>query len=93
MGAATMAGDMQGMAMCEHAMTMMAHLAALSGPRLEAFFLVMMIPHHQDAMAMAELAAGQAAHAELKALAQAIITSQSAEIDQMNRWLAEWYSL
>jgi uncharacterized protein (DUF305 family) len=93
-GAATMPHHgLQGMGMGMHDMGMIAHLATLPGPRLEAVFMVMMIPHHEDAIEMANLALDRAAHDELKALAQAIITSQSGEIEQMNRWLADWYGL
>lgn len=94
MGAGAMAGGgMQGIGMGMHDMGMMADLAKLPGPRLEAVFMALMIPHHEGAIAMANLALDRAAHAEVKALAQAIITSQSTEIDQMNQWLADWYGL
>jgi uncharacterized protein (DUF305 family) len=52
-----------------------------------------MIPHHQGAIDMAGLAPDRAAHQEIKDLAQAIIESQSAEIDTMNAWLSAWYGL
>jgi uncharacterized protein (DUF305 family) len=74
-------------------MSMMADLGKLAPPRLEAVFLIMMIPHHQSAIRMAQLAADRAAHQELKDLAAQMIASQSAEIDQMNSWLASWYGL
>jgi uncharacterized protein (DUF305 family) len=94
MGAATMPRDSwQGMGMGMYGMGMMADLATLPGPRLEAVFMAMMIPHHEGAIEMANLALDRAAHDELKALARAIIASQSAEIEQMNRWLAEWYGM
>ena len=50
-----------------------------------------MIPHHQGAIAMAELALGQARRAEIRALAQRIISSQSQDIVQMRRWYQQWY--
>jgi len=94
MGAAAMPnGGMHRMGMGMHDMGMMADLAKLPGPRLEAVFMAMMIPHHEGAIEMANLALDRATHAELKTLAQGVITSQSAEIDQMNRWLADWYGL
>lgn len=74
-------------------MSMMADLGKLAPPRLEAVFLSMMIPHHESAIAMARLVPDRAAHQELKDLAGQIIASQSAEIDQMNSWLASWYGL
>jgi uncharacterized protein (DUF305 family) len=48
-------------------------------------FLQGMIPHHAQAVEMAELVAERTAHAdELGGLAQAILTTQQAEIDIMN---------
>ena len=57
----------------------------------DARFIVMMIPHHQGAIAMAELALIRARRPEIKALAQRIITSQSREITQMRQWYRQWY--
>ncbi len=74
-------------------MGMMHMMAGLPPARLEAVFMSMMIPHHQDAIDMAELAASRAAHDELKALAQSIITTQGAEIATMTGWLRDWYGL
>jgi uncharacterized protein (DUF305 family) len=50
-----------------------------------------MIEHHQGAIGMARLAEGRSAHQEVKDLAASIITSQSAEIEMMQGWLAAWY--
>lgn len=52
-----------------------------------------MIPHHEGAIAMAQLAPERAAHQEVKDLAQNVIRSQTAENQQMNAWLAAWYGL
>ena len=57
----------------------------------DARFIVMMIPHHQGAIAMAELAPSRSHRPEIKALAQRIVTSQSAEIKQMRQWYRQWY--
>ena len=54
-------------------------------------FIVMMLPHHDGAIAMAELARTRARRAEIKALAQQIETSQRAENAQMRRWWQQWY--
>lgn len=54
-------------------------------------FIQMMIPHHQGAIDMANLALTQAKHPELKKLAQSIITSQSQEIQEMKNWYKKWY--
>lgn len=54
-------------------------------------FIVMMIPHHEDAIAMADLALTRAQHPEIKQLAKNIKTSQSQEIEQMRTWYKKWY--
>jgi uncharacterized protein (DUF305 family) len=54
-------------------------------------FIVMMIPHHDGAVAMADLALSQAKHPELKKLAQTIKTTQTKEIQQMRIWYKQWY--
>lgn len=66
-----------------------------SGPlvrgNMDAMFIEQMIPHHEDAIAMAELALTRAEHPEIKQLAEDVIDTQSAEIDQMREWYREWY--
>ena len=84
MGPGMMAGDAM------HGMDMMS---SLSGGRLEVVFMAMMIPHHEQAIGMAGLALERATHDEVKELALTIILIQTAEIDQMNAWLAAWYGL
>jgi uncharacterized protein (DUF305 family) len=74
-------------------MSLMANLWKLPAPRLDAVFLSLMIPHHQEAIEMADLAPTRAARQQLKDLAAGIIQSQSAEINQMNNWLAAWFDL
>lgn len=54
-------------------------------------FIVMMIPHHEDAVAMADLALNRAQHPEIKQLAEAIKTTQTQEIQRMQAWYQEWY--
>jgi uncharacterized protein (DUF305 family) len=61
--------------------------------RREAVFMSLMVPHHQDAIDMANLALSRANHQEVKDLAQAIIQSQTAENQQMQSWLAAWFNL
>ena len=54
-------------------------------------FLEAMISHHQGAVEMAKMAQHMAEHSEIKTLADAIITAQNAEIEQMESWLKEWF--
>ena len=53
-------------------------------------FAQMMIPHHRDAVAMAELAADRAESGEVKALAEQIEAAQQPEIDQLTGFLNAW---
>jgi uncharacterized protein (DUF305 family) len=54
-------------------------------------FIEAMIPHHQSAIDAAKAAETRAERAEIKMLAQAIITDQQREIEQMQQWLQVWY--
>jgi uncharacterized protein (DUF305 family) len=57
----------------------------------DARFIVMMIPHHEGAIAMAELALQRSKRPEIRALAEKIRTSQSQENSQMRQWYRQWY--
>ncbi|MFD6951215.1 DUF305 domain-containing protein [Nocardiopsis sp. TSRI0078] len=52
-------------------------------------FARMMIPHHEQAVTMAELAQGRAGE-EVRALAEEIQAAQGPEIDQLNALLESW---
>jgi uncharacterized protein (DUF305 family) len=54
-------------------------------------FLLLMIPHHQAAVDMAEVEVRRGAHPELKALAQEIVRGQNQEVAQMRGMLKAWY--
>lgn len=58
---------------------------------IDRFFIEQMVPHHEDALTMANLALTKAKHQEIKTLAKNILTSQTEEISQMNQWYGEWY--
>lgn len=49
-----------------------------------------MIPHHQQAIQMAKMAAAQASSAEVKDLASRIEKAQDPEITTMSGWLKAW---
>jgi uncharacterized protein (DUF305 family) len=55
----------------------------------DVMFLQMMIPHHQQAIDISNIALKSSKDVELLALADTIIESQTAEIAQMNSWLKE----
>jgi uncharacterized protein (DUF305 family) len=54
-------------------------------------FIVMMIPHHEGAIAMAELALSRSKRPEIRALSEHIRSSQAAENAQMRRWYRQWF--
>ena len=66
-----------------------------TGPRgvrsADAHFIRMMIPHHQGAIAMADLALQRSSRAEIRALAERIRSSQSKENAQMRSWYGQWF--
>ena len=54
-------------------------------------FLVHMIPHHGEAIFTASILREGTEREEMKQFAEAIISTQSDEIEQMTIWLATWY--
>ena len=58
---------------------------------IDRHFIEQMIPHHEDAVLMAELALTKADHEELKKLAENIKRDQSREIGEMRSWYKSWY--
>lgn len=64
----------------------------MSSTTIDAHFIEQMIPHHEDAITMANIALDKAQHSEIKQLAQEIINSQGNEINQMKAWYKDWFS-
>jgi uncharacterized protein (DUF305 family) len=54
-------------------------------------FIDAMIPHHQSAIEMAQVAREKSDVPEITELAGNIISAQQAEIEQMEQWRREWY--
>ncbi|MFF4959786.1 DUF305 domain-containing protein [Streptomyces sp. NPDC001222] len=65
----------------------MDKLAKLSGDAFDTAFLRMMVGHHQGALTMAKAEQAKGAYGPAEAMARSIVTSQSAEITEMNRML------
>jgi uncharacterized protein (DUF305 family) len=86
--------DMGGMAGMNHGTdgmmsdSDMSALEAADGSEASRLYLEGMITHHEGAIAMAEIELESGENADALALAQAIITSQTAEIDEMTALLA-----
>jgi uncharacterized protein (DUF305 family) len=55
-------------------------------------FIDTMIPHHQSAIEMAEVAHEKSHNPHIKELAEHIISAQKAEIEHMTHWRQQWYS-
>src|SRR3989344_5250038 len=58
---------------------------------IDSHFIEQMIPHHEDAITMADIALQKAQHPEIKQLAQDIKRTQSEEITKMKGWYKDWY--
>ena len=64
---------------------------AQAGRPGDVMFSQMMVPHHEQAVEMADLAlTNDSASTEVKSLAQQIKAAQDPEIATMNGWLKEW---
>ncbi|MDO8648884.1 MAG: DUF305 domain-containing protein [Candidatus Peregrinibacteria bacterium] len=79
---------MQGM--MENGMGMSMMLRGKTGDDFDRAFIQLMIPHHQDAIIMANMALKDAKHDEMKNLARDIISAQQREIDKMKEWQRSW---
>lgn len=67
-------------------------LGPMPGMRVDSeyAYLAEMVAHHEEAVAAArQLQRSQ--RAEMREFGEAIVVSQSAQINQMQRWLADWY--
>ncbi len=58
---------------------------------IDQHFIEQMIPHHEGAIAMANLALERAKRSEIKILAQAIIKAQTNENQEMKAWYQDWF--
>lgn len=74
-----------------HAHVMDDDLVALeAAPNFDVAFIDMMIPHHEMAVATAELLGVATEKPEMLTLADQIISSQTREIEMMRSWKSEW---
>ncbi len=69
---------------------MTEELKGKAGDDFDKAFIEMMIPHHQGAIDMAELALKSAGHQEIKDMANDIINAQNSEINMMKNWQKGW---
>lgn len=64
--------------------------AASAHNAADVMWVQMMIPHHQQAVEMAEMVSDRSANPELVSLAAQIEAAQGPEIAQMTGWLEDW---
>lgn len=84
--------DMMKMPMNCNMMGMKVDLAALkNAPDFDKEFIRQMIPHHRMVVMMSQMATNKATKPEIRKLAQSIIKTQTAEINQMQQWYQAWY--
>ena len=75
--------------MPQHDMMMQGMMMA--GEKTDRHFIEMMIPHHEGAVKMADLALKLSKRPEIRQLAESIKRDQTREIAQMKAWYKQWY--
>jgi uncharacterized protein (DUF305 family) len=75
----------------QHQNMTMQHNLGPADAEFDLRFIDAMIPHHEGALTMAQDALKKSKRPEIKQLAQEIIKSQQAEIEQMQQWRQAWY--
>lgn len=65
----------------------MAHMGAST----EEEFIANMIPHHQEAVDTASIIVAKTQNAELKKIAENIVSAQKTEIALLGSWMKSWY--
>ena len=70
---------------------MNASLQSLKGAEFEQSFLQQMTQHHRSAIEMAKLVSDHTKRPELREFAEKMIAAQQQEIEQMTKWLNEWF--
>jgi uncharacterized protein (DUF305 family) len=65
--------------------------SSMMSNNVDQHFIEQMIPHHEDAITMANIALDKAEHREIKDLSQNIIKSQTGEINKMESWYKDWF--
>ncbi len=84
-------GHMMEMSKEQKASMMMQQDLGQANANFDQRFITAMTPHHKGAIDMAKEALSKSKRPEVKQLAAAIITSQEAEIKQMQQWQRDWY--
>jgi len=77
--------NMPGMMSSAH----MAELKKMSGKEFDTMFLTMMVEHHKGAVEMATTEKGKVKYGPATGMADGIISTQNAEITEMNKMLGK----
>lgn len=64
---------------------------SMENAAIDRHFIEQMIPHHEGAIAMAELALERSERPEIRSLANSIVEDQSRENALMRTWYREWF--
>jgi uncharacterized protein (DUF305 family) len=62
-----------------------------NGKYSDKAFIDAMVPHHQGAIEMAEVAYEKSKNPRIKDLAENIMSAQKREIEQMKQWRKDWF--
>jgi uncharacterized protein (DUF305 family) len=62
-----------------------------TGGEFDQMFIDMMVPHHESAVQMAQMALDKAQDPAIRQLAEQIIADQQKEIEQLRAWREQWY--
>lgn len=87
----TQMGHMMAMTPEQKESMMMSQDLGVADAEFDLRFIDAMIPHHEGAVTMAKEVLGKTKRSEIKQMAEAILASQQAEIDQMKAWRNTWY--
>jgi LPXTG-motif cell wall-anchored protein len=69
----------------------MDELAQKSGQVFEIAYINGIVQHHMDALEMAQAVQGDAPHQEVRDAAKSMIDEQRKEIDDLTKWMSDWY--
>ena len=83
--------NMMGGDMSDAMQGMMNGIYNKTGDEFDQAFISGMIVHHQGAINMAKAALNNSERQEIKNLANAIISAQTKEIEQMKQWQNDWF--
>lgn len=92
MGYSSSMGHMMPMDQAQINSMMMSGDLGAGDNQFDLRFVNAMIPHHEGALVMAKDALAKSSRPEIKQLAEAILSSQTGEIDQMKKWRKDWYN-